>query len=152
MKVYSLFSLALLTALSPTTLGDEHHDRSEILNPRGNAHGKRNAQVAQAQAQAQDRGIDADTTTDELIATAFSSSTSQTATQKIPLNSGSANPSGVPEAASNYIKPGHRGPHFSYDKLYNLQTKFLDAFIYPNNQKEVSILKERVSDPMNMIC
>lgn len=28
--------------------------------------------------------------------------------------------------------------HYSYEQLYQMQTKFLDAFIYPANQKQVN--------------
>ena len=37
-------------------------------------------------------------------------------------------------------------PTYSYDQLYSLQTKFLDAFMYPNNQKEVCGLPNSAAD------
>ena len=115
MRVFSLSSLTLLSALHSAAFATELLDRSEGLHSRSNVHGRRDAQEA--------------------------ASTGPT----VPLSTGSANPSGMPNAASKNVDSGRRLPHFTYDQLYNLQIKFLDSFIFPNNQKEVG-LPPRVTD------
>ena len=139
MKVASLLSFALLTALHSAAFATEQLDRSGSLHSRGNAHGKRNAQGAQAQAQAQGQAVDTNTTTSDDDVNAVDLASAASTGPVAPLSTGSATHSGMPNAASKNVNSGRKLPHFTYDQLYNLQIKFLDSFIYPNNQKEVSL-------------